>query len=172
MNNPWLAGQIAKILTSKKRSRKFWNIFFSSIILILFAFAFVFLYRILCDHLVHKEEHIFVDCYDGFLITDIGSYKIADENEQKVNISTLKAVVNNGDKIVLFLSEISGELVEIKYFSSTVYQIKVDQLWPSIFLLLVFFFPLIGLTIFMLIVTNIKNPSKKIYNLQRIFLLR
>ena len=172
MINPWLAGQLAKILTKKRRTRKFWNIVFSSFILFLVCFAFVFLYRILCDHLVHEEEHVYIGYYDGFLVTEIGSYKIADVSKQKVNISMLEANVKNGDKIVLSLSKISGELIEVKKFSSTVYKVKVDQLGPFIFLIVVFFLPLLGLSIFMLIVTNIKKPNKKIYDLQKKFLLR
>ena len=172
MNNPWLAGQIAKILTQKRRTRKFWNMFFSSIILLLVCLAFIFLYRLSCDHFVHEEEHIYVGYNYGFLVTEIGSYKIADENNQKVNISFLKSVVKSGEKIILSISDISGELIEVKYSSLTVYKVKIDQLAPSIFLLSVFFLPMICLTIFMLIVTNIKNPSKKIDNLQRKFLLR
>ena len=172
MINPWLSGQLAKILTRKKRTRKFWNIVFSSFILFILCFSFVFLYRILCDHLVHEEEHFYVGYHDGFLVTEIGSYKIADEDNQKIHISMLKAKAKKGDKIVLSLSKISGELIEVEHFSSTVYKVKTDELGAFILLLTVFFLPFLGLSIFMLIVINIKKPSKKIYDLQKKFLFQ
>lgn len=172
MINPWISGKLAKMLVQKRRTRKFWNIVFSLFILFLISFAFVFLYRILCDHLVHEEEHIYINCYDGFIVTETGSYKIADDDKQEVKIFMLEAKVKNGDKIVLSLSKISGELLEVKFFSSTVYKVQVDDLDAFIILIVVFFLPFLGLSIFMLIVTNIKNPNKKIDNLQRKFLLR
>ena len=172
MMNPWFAGKLAKLICQRKRTRKFWNIVFSLFILFLLFFAGIFLYRVLCDHLVREEEHVYIGCSDGLLVTEIGTYKIAHENKQEVNISKLKTTLKHGDKIVLSLSKISGELMEAKHLSSTVYRVKVDQLDAFIILMVIFFLPFLGLSIFMLIVTNIKNPNKKIDSLQRKFLLR
>ena len=95
---PFIAGNIAKAITSKKRSRKFWNIFFSSLIAVL---LFIATYLVYC-----------------------------------ICTSSGEALVS----VIVVLS--------------------------------VFVVPAIGFCVFMLVVTNIKNPSKRIDKLQREYLLR
>ena len=98
MSNGWLAGQIAKTLTNKRRSRSFWNVFFASMIMIILVISLFFGYQI---------------C--------------------KGNVS---------------------------------------QVAPAIFAIVIFVCPLLGFCIFMLIVTNIKKPSKRIEKIQKQYLLR
>lgn len=98
MSNGWLAGQIAKTLTNKRRSRSFWNVFFASMIMIFLVISLFFGYKI----------------YTG------SSAEVA----------------------------------------------------PAIFALVILICPFLGFFIFMLIVTNIKKPSKRIEKIQRKYLLR
>lgn len=95
---PFIAGNIAKAITSKKRPRRFWNIFFSSLIAVL---LFIVTYLVYC------------------ICTSSGEALIS---------------------VIVVLS--------------------------------VFVVPAIGFCVFMLVVTNIKNPSRKIDKLQREYLLR
>ena len=94
---PFIAGNIAKAITSKKRSRKFWNIFFSSSIAALVLLA----------------SYMYYMC------------------------------ISSGEDMLL-----------------------------SIVLTSLIVIPLLGYFVFMLVVTNIKNPGKKIDKLQRTYLLR
>ena len=94
---PFIAGNIAKAITSKKRSRKFWNIFFSSSIAALVLLA----------------SYMYYMC------------------------------ISSGEDMLL--SIVLTSLIAI---------------------------PLLGSFVFMLVVTNIKNPSKRIDKLQREYLLR
>ena len=97
MASSLIAGNIAKAIASKKRSRKFWNIFFSSSIATLVLLA----------------SYMYYMC------------------------------ISSDEDMLL-----------------------------SIVLTSVIIIPLLGYFVFMLVVTNIKNPGKKIDKLQREYLLR
>lgn len=98
MGYPHFAGGIAKAATSKKRPRRFWNIFFSLLIAVLLFCASYLVYCI---------------------------------------------CTSSGEALVSVIVVLS-----------------------------VFAVPAIGFCVFMLVVTNIKNPSRKIDKLQREYLLR
>ena len=98
MSNRWIAGQTAKLLTSKKRPRSFWNILYSCLTALVLLCGAYFVYQ-MC----------------------------------------------NGAE---------------------------EQLVAGIMALVLLVCPLLGFCIFMLVVTNIKNPSKKIDKIQRSYLLR
>lgn len=95
-NIGWLSGQIAKLITNKRRSRIFWNIFYSCFILL-------------------------------FVI--ISSYFI---------IQTINGSIEIGITIAMF----------------------------ALFLL-----PATAFFVFMIIITNIKNPNDKIKKIQKEFLI-
>lgn len=98
MSNGWIGGQIAKLLTARKRPRSFWNILFS--------------------------------CLTALVLLCGG------------------------------------------YFVYQMWNGAEEQLVAGIIALALLVCPLLGFCIFMLIVTNIKKPSKRIDKIQRTYLLR
>ena len=171
MSNPW-SGMIAKTITSKKRSRLFWNLFFYSVIFVIALAMSVFVYQIVSDHSKYDEEQIFIEYKNGYLITDIASFKTPKNEEQEINIKTLIQSVNSGDKICLTISKVSGDLLEVKHNNNSIYKKATTPILPTVLASFILVFPILGFCIFMLFVVNIKNPSEKIDKIQRRFLLR
>lgn len=171
MSNPW-SGMLAKSINSKKRSRTFWNMFFSLGIIIILTCMSVFVYQIMCDYSNYESEQIFIEYKDGHLVTDACSYEIPKVEKQEINIRELIETVKNGEKITLSISKISGEVLEVKYLSKEVYKKERTPIIPTVVACVLLILPILSFFIFMLVVTNIKKPGKRIDKLQKKFLLR
>ena len=172
MSNGWLAGQVAKTITGKKRSRKFYNVFLIIVLTVLtISFLYIAIFQILSDYTTYESEQIFIDYSDGYLQTNSDSFKIADDKSQEIKIRQLLLRAEKGDNIRLKISSISGELIEIKYSGKVVYKVITTDIRAviSFFILLCFGY---GLVIFMLIVVNAKKPRKRIDKLQKKAILR
>ena len=172
MSNPWISGQFAKLVTNKKRPRWFWNVFFSVLIIFILILECVLIFQVVADYVKHTEEHVFVEYKNQMLITYTSSFEVAEYNKQKVEIQGLIEKVDVGETITIAVSDISGELLEVKFFDEVVYKKEYTPITPLIVLSCVFVIPLIVFCVFMLIVTNIKNPCEKIDKIQSKFLLR
>ena len=172
MSSPW-AGSVAKAITGRKRTRKFWNIFFIVIITIILVCLSIFLYQIACENMTHSCEQTFVEYTKGCLITDSGSYDIPVHREEKIEINKLMSALDKNDVITLVISDVSGKLISVMYGKKTVYKVSTIDVIPSLIAMTVIVLPVLAFCIFMLIVTNIKEPkSKRIDKLQSQFLLR
>ena len=172
MSNGWLAGQIAKSVTAKKRPRWFWNVFFGILItLIVLSITYGF-FQVAAHHFNHSEEHVFVEYKDQYLVTQTNSFVIVEEEKQDISIGRLLKKVKSGNTIVLTVSDISDELLEVSYLDEVVYRRELSSMTVFIVFCFVLVFPILGFGIFMLVVTNIKNPSKRIDKIQSQFLLR
>ena len=171
MSNPW-SGHVAKGIKSKKRPRIFWNVFFSIVIAVILLVMLIFAYQIASECLKYDSVQIFVEYENGYLITNVDSFEIHEYDKQEIEISKLLGMVDTGEKITLTISRISGELLEVKYLNDVVYKKVPTPIIPTIVAMFLLVFPMLGFCIFMLIVTNIKNPSKRIDKIQSKFLLR
>lgn len=58
MSNPW-AGKVAKSITSRRRSKSFWNSFFGIIIAIIVVAMSFFAYQAACDHLIYSTVQLY-----------------------------------------------------------------------------------------------------------------
>lgn len=171
MSNPW-AGQLAKNITSKKRSRLFWNVFFSILILgVVFAMS-CFVYQVVAERCTYDSEQIFIEYKNEWLTTDVSSFKIPESDKQEIKISNLTKIVNSGETITMTVSSVSGELLEVKFQDDKVYKRQLTPIMPTVVVSIVLVIPMLAFMIFMLVVTNIKHPSKRIDKIQRQFLLR
>ena len=172
MSNGWVAGQIAKSITSKKRPRWFWNVFFGTCIALIVIGVLYIFGQTSVDYFKHSEAHVFVEYKENQLITESGSFKVVGEEKQDVSIRKLIKKVKSGDTVILTISDISDELLEVKYSDEVVYKQKLSSMTVFIVFCFILVFPILGWGVFMLVVTNIKNPSKRIDKIQSQFLLR
>ena len=102
MSNPW-AGQMVKHITSRRRPRWFWNLFFGvAIFLILISFLF-FIYNVLCDHSIYESEQIFIACQETNLITDIKDILY---NHKSELVKTLNSSYNISTNLIIVLEDI------------------------------------------------------------------
>ena len=171
MSNSW-SGFVAKSITSKKRPKSFWNIFFIIAIIIVLSVMCVFIYQVASEHFKHDSEQVFVEYKNGYLTTDSNSFKIHENDKQEIKISKLIQLVDEGDKITLTISNLSGDLLEIKYLNEIVYKKEPIPIAPTVIMCVFLVFPMLGFFIFMLVVTNMKSPGKKIAKIQNQFLLK
>lgn len=170
MNGYW-AGQTAKIITSKKKTKQFWNLFYSSALLIICCVLFIFVFQIFCENNTYEAKQIFIEYTDNHIITDTSTFKIAEANKQEIKIHRLTQNVEKGDTIVLIISKITGDLLEIKYQETVVYRkTQIDS--SSVLGAAIVTLPMILLCIFMLIITNMKNPNKWVRDYQDKYILR
>ena len=172
MTNPWLSGQIAKSIANKKRTRRFWNVFFITLTCCILAVTALLILQVSADYVKHNEEHVFVEYNDGYLITQSSSFKIAEYDRQDVKISTLAKRVKQGETVTLTVSNLSNKLLEVKYRGETVYNKIPASIGALVALCAGLVAPIIAFCIFMLVVTNIKNPGKRIDKIQSQYLLR
>ena len=168
MSNPW-TGKLAKAITATKRTRKFWNIFCAIIVFIILFGLSSFIYQVCSDYMRYDIEEIYVEYRDKILITNSSSFEIAEYNDQEVKITKLHEVVKKGEKIVLSISKISKELMEVKYQNQTVYKKNTASVVGGVVLLL----PIVAVIAFFWIAINVKNPKSKLINqLQKELMLR
>ena len=171
MSNSWLAGQLAKSITQKKRPRWFWNVFCISITIILLIISTVLSHDVLSDHIKREEYHTYQGYDDSNLITDNGYYEIAELGKQEVKIEKMLSEVDVGDPIVMVISRISGELLEVKQLGVTVYKKESSDLIAFILLAFLLIFPFLVFFVFMLIATNIRNPGYRILKFRKSYLM-
>ena len=169
MSNPW-SGKLAKSIMGKKRPRVFWNTFFGAMILITLIVSSIFLYQAISVCFKYDSEQIFIDYKDGYFITDITEYKLPKSSKAK-NIMLIDRL-DSGDQIFLSVSSLSGELLEVRHLNDVVYQKAVTPIVSTILVFLFIICPMLGSMIFMIVVVNIKNPSKRIYKIQKELLLQ
>ena len=163
------AGQLARALAKGKKSRYIWNIFWIITLLLILYCIFLFVYQILCDYVCYETKQIYVRCEDGYLITDVDSFEIVENDRQDININALIKTVDVGSEINLTINHFSGELLEIKKEDKTVYKVALTSSVDIIAFVLLFV-PMLAFVVFMLVVTNIKNPGRRIKNIQNQFL--
>ena len=167
MGNPW-AGPLAKAVVNKKRGRTFYTVFFSVCLLVVLVCSSFFIYRTVCDYITISTNATYVDCKNGKFTTENTVYELAPYDNQEIKASAITNKVKKGDDVTLVLSKVEGTLIEIKHNEVSVYKRELVPIWlgAPIFIIA------ISLYVFMLIVTNIKNPGKRIDKLQSLYLLR
>ena len=171
MSNSW-SGFVAKGITSKKRPKIFWNIFFTVLIFITLSAMSVFVYQLASEHYKHDSEQVFIAYKNGYLTTDVDSFKISKSDRQEIRIYNLIQSVDTGEKITLTISNISGDLLEVEYLDELVYKKELTPIIPTAMACVFLVFPMLVFFIFMLVVTNMKSPGKQIAKIQNKFLLR
>ena len=173
MSNSW-AGMVAKSITSKKRPKIFWNIFFSIGIFIVMIGMCLCFYQVVCERFSYDSEQLFVEYKNGCLTTDTDSFKIPKNDNQEIKIKKLLQYqyVEAGEKITLTISKISGDLLKVEHLDEVVYEVESTPITPIIIACIFLVFPILGFCIFMLVVVNIKSPGKRIAKFQNQFLLR
>ena len=170
MSNSW-SGKIAKTIGAKKHSKRYWNTLFSTVTLIIIVVFSVFAFHFMCDHISYEESHIFVEYKDKRLITATAIFDIPERELQEVVIGQLTESVKSGDELFLKLSVISGELLEARKVQKIVYKKAVIDPVSAFVGWLLLGLPMLGLCVFMLIVTNIKNPGKRLLKLQKSYMI-
>jgi len=165
MGNPW-SGKLAKSVCSKKRTRTFWNVYFGVFLAVIFICMSGFSYQAASDYIKYEKEEIFVVYEDGYVITDLDSYKVVKEEKQDVDARKLVRDVASGEKVHLTVSKLSGQLLEVKHLGKTVYKKELTPIAPTVIMTFLLVIPMISLCIFMLVVVNAKNPGKRIEKIQ------
>ena len=79
--------------------------------------------------------------------------------------------VDVGDPIVMVISRISGELLEVKQSGVTVYKKESSDLIAFILLAFLLIIPFLVFFVFMLIATNIRNPGYRILKFRKSYLM-
>ena len=171
MSHPY-AGQMAKTLTAKKRPRYVWNLFFCGLIGLILLMYLVFVYGVLCDHITSDHVQIYLDHDENRLVTDQGGFEFADFHNQKIAFSMFSNSISEGEKIILTISDINDELLTVKYKGEVVYQVQLAPVLPTVIASIVLILPMLIFCIVMLIIINIKHPSKKVDRFRSKFLLR
>ena len=171
MITPW-AGQVAKHIMSKKRPRSFWNVFFSVGIFLILFFVSTPYFKMVSERVTYTTSQTFIEYKDGHLYTDVDSFKIPEQDQQEVEIITFLKAVDNGDEITLTISKISGELLEVEFLNKVVYKKMPTPIAPTVIFSIILVLPILAFCVFMLVVTNIKHPGKRIDKIQKQFLLR
>ena len=172
MNSYHGSGQLAKFITSRKRSKKFWTISSVLAILIILLAVTGFVFSVISENTINEEVHSFVKYENDSLITDRNVFKIHSKEKQEVSISNLLIVVSEGDEIKVTVSSISGELLSIRYSGRLVYKKEKIQILPASIALALFVTPFISFFIFLIVAVNVKKPGKIIDKLQKQLVLR
>ena len=172
MSNYHGAGQLAKFVTSRKRSRKFWTISSVLAILIILIAVMGFVFSVISENNTHIEVHSFVKYENNSLITDRNVFKIHSKEKQEVSISNLVVVVSEGDEIKLTVSSINGDLLSVQYGECVVYKKEKIQVLSASIALALMTVPVIAFLSFLIVAVNIKHPGKIIDKLQKQLVIR
>ena len=172
MGMSWIwTSNIAKSITERPRTRRFWNVFFALMVSIIAVGIFIFIYQVASENITYDSEQTFIEYEDGYFITDVDSFKIPKYEKQDVDIYKFLRTVDPGEKVTLSISKLSGELIRVNFDDEIVYSQKVTEILPAILGWAILGLPMLGLIVFMWISVNIKNPSKKIDRFRRKYLL-
>ena len=171
MSTAWRAGQLAKALTSRRRPRKVWNAIFCFCIAVYLLGVSMVTYAFLEGHWFQVSTDIYVKCEDGCLITNEHKIEIPEVKHQDIPFSTLLRTVETGDRIRLKISSVSGELLEVAYQGNVIYRTIQTTLGVYVAFLCLFF-SFTGLVIFLLVVINMKHPSRRLQKIQDKFIIR
>ena len=78
----------------------------------------------LSDHITYKSEQVFVsfDYENRILFTNVDSFELPKSKGQEIAIYKMLDEVDSGEKVLLIISEVDGELLEIEYSNKTVYK--------------------------------------------------
>lgn len=172
MSNPW-SGMFTKTILSKRRSRKFWNIFLISILVIIVFSLSSLSYVLLNDYYVETKEYTFISYENNFVITNERSFEVARKDRQEIEISRLVNRVSSGETVEITIGKITKELIEIKFNKETVYKKELVPILPNVLGCIFLIFPVLTFLVFLFIVVNIKKvPNKFIDNLQKKMILR
>ena len=166
------SGQVAKSICRKKRTRTFWNIFWGVVLLVVVIAMSSCIYQILCDYVTYESEQTYINIDGNSIITDAGSFTISESSTQTVFIDKINKTVKKGDTVSIEISLVTDELIRITHNEVVVYEQQLVSIWATAIAMVLLVFPMIGFSIFMLVITNIKNPSKRIDKIQSQYLLR
>ena len=164
--NSW-AGKLAKLIMSKKHTKRFWNIFFGILLTLILIGYSVFAYKILCDYITYESEQIFLGIEDGEIITNSSTFKIPSTDQQEITIHRLSLEVQNGEKIKLFISRLNGDLMEVKYRESTVYSRIRTPVVPGIIAGILLLLPACSLIVFVLVAINSSSSNKTLLKIKK-----
>ncbi len=151
------------LLKNKKKTRLVWNIFFGAIFafwLILYIYSMVY---ILGGLSLYEENTRYIKYDEGFLYTEHGEYEIETE-EVDISIDNFIENAKIGDDIKIKVSKLNGELYEIQKNGIVLYQIPLIPI--AIWIQQPLFISFMGICIFGLVVTNLKNPKGRLKKLQ------
>ena len=129
------------------------------------------LYNIACDYAKDVSKQVYVDYCDGYLVTKNNTYEIAEYENQEVKIKELIQTVKPNDEIEVSVSKINGDLIEVNCLEKTVYKKELFSIVSFVIAAIILIIPMLSLCIFFLVVTNIKNPNKRIAKIQSKYLL-
>ncbi len=160
-----------EFLFGQRRSKKFLNILFGIMLFVLLFIDFCICFMMICENVQSDYNQILVECTKDKLITDVDSFKIPDGAKQEIHIRNLIWSVAPGETITLTVSDITNELLEVKYSGNTVYKKEKMSLFVNIFFMCLLTLPLIVSTIIILIAVNAKNPKRWLRKIQRRYVL-
>ena len=168
MSHTGQAGRMARMITSHKQPRWFWNVFWSAVLLMILYVVTVCILQLASDHICNQYEQVYLTYQDGKLTTDVAEYAL---DHQNAVLNQIAEHAIRGENIHLTVSRLSGKIICITQKNNTLYQASVSSVAAVVSFAIVLM-PMLGLTVFMLAVTNIKNPGKRIDRIQKRFLLR
>ena len=113
---------------------------------------------------LYEENTRYIKYDEGFLYTENGEYEIETE-EADISIDNFIENAKSGDDIILKVSKLNSRLYEIQRNGMILYQIP--PIPSAIWLQQPLFISLIGICVFGLVVTNLKNPKCRLKKLQR-----
>jgi hypothetical protein len=158
----WNPAPVAQWITERKRSKLFWNVFWSVVLAMFISYMFFVTYLVSTENFISYQEETFVEYQKDYLITDQACYDLRGPEGQEVRISKRIIIVSPGDKLTLGISKLSGELIVVQYQGELVYEIVKSPVVSTLVLCYSLAIPMIGASIFLLYVVNVKNPSKRI----------
>lgn len=166
MSNAWLSGSIARSITAQKRSRLFWNLFFSVPLILVIFLICMFVSQILNDYRILIVEQTYDKYENGYLYTDEEEFLIFSESNQEIKNNILTERLQKGDRIQLTISAISRELLTVQFDGEVLYQANITST-TDIVVISLFFCVSLSFIIFFFVVINIKTSNKKIRKIQR-----
>jgi len=142
-----------------KNTRIAWTKYFCIFTSLLLVAFFLMLLLMLSDHITYKSEQVFVsfDYENRILFTNVDSFELPKSKGQEIAIYKMLDEVDSGEKVLLIISEVDGELLEIEYSNKTVYKKELVPIYGYI-LVLTFLAVCIALLVVSLIAVNAKNP--------------
>ena len=162
---------VVSSLTKRKRSRLFWNILWIFAIVLSLLPMQDLVYEAICERLYFQEQVVYERVGDGYLYTSQGVFKISTSQEQPIPLDTFLETVEEGETIEVRISDLSNKVLMIYHHGNLVYY-KYHKTVTDWIVFAIIEVTLLSLWVFMLIVTNLKNPRGRIKKLQREFVRR
>lgn len=168
MSNPYTAGQLAKGLTKKPRSRLFWNAFLVLFCLVLLLFTLKIIYQHLSDHYVYEKTDVYKETRGISLVTNNSAFEIPLDEEYVISPDYLFKNIKGEDKLEFVVSKITGKVLEIRNEKEVLFKVSVMSMADIIacYLLLIGAWSLFT---FLAVLINIKHPGPKLRKIQSEF---